>query len=144
MKILDTILNDKHILKVDPNLKYDKEQVKLFRKFINFCIDCLEIKGKFMTMLVAERERHGVKTTAFYRDDQKLLVVYSKNRMMGDIMRSIAHELTHKKQYEENRIKDVSADGADGSPIENEANAKAGEIIRKFINTDEDGNKIFA
>lgn len=143
MKILETILNEKHILKVDPELNYNKEQVRLFKIFINFCIDYLKIKGKFSTVLAAERGRYGIKTTAYYFDIQKRLVVYSKGRMLGDIMRSIAHELTHKKQYEEDRIKDVEADGADGSPIENEANAMAGEIIRKFINTHEDGSKIF-
>jgi hypothetical protein len=61
--------------------------------------------------------------------------------MLGDIMRSIAHELTHKRQYEEDRVKHPVQDV--GGEIEDEANAKAGAIIKKFIKTDEEGTKIF-
>jgi Zn-dependent peptidase ImmA (M78 family) len=48
-----------------------------------------------------------------------------------DVCRSIAHELVHHKQNLENRISDHINDG-DGSEIENEANAVAGVIIRKW------------
>jgi hypothetical protein len=45
-------------------------------------------------------------------------------------MRSLAHELVHYKQYEDREldgeIKDVGGD------IENEANAKAGELVKKY------------
>ena len=49
-------------------------------------------------------------------------------------MRSIAHELTHLKQDKEGRLQDNNHDENNeaGSPIENEANAVAGQIIRKF------------
>lgn len=144
MKIIETLVNnEKFLLKIDSELNYSNEEIALYKNFINFCITNLKINGKFIVKLITNREKHGVKTTAYYNDSKKSVVVYSKNRMIGDIMRSIAHELTHKKQYEENRIKDTVTDGADGSPIENEANAKAGEIIRKFINTVDGGNKIF-
>jgi hypothetical protein len=56
-------------------------------------------------------------------------------------MRSIAHELTHKRQYEEDRVKHPVQDV--GGEIEDEANAKAGIIIKKFIKYDEDGSKVF-
>jgi hypothetical protein len=44
----------------------------------------------------------------------------------------LAHELVHHKQNLEGRLKDAVKDGEDGSPIENEANAKAGEIVRRY------------
>ena len=42
--------------------------------------------------------------------------------------------MTHLKQDVEKRLekKDHNKNNAAGSPIENEANAKAGEIMRKF------------
>ena len=49
-----------------------------------------------------------------------------------DIMRSIAHELVHHHQNERGDLVGNAEEGADGSPIENEANAKAGEMIRIF------------
>ena len=45
-------------------------------------------------------------------------------------MRTLAHELSHHKQDLEKRLKVDS--GKTGSDIENEANAKAGEIMRKY------------
>ncbi len=44
----------------------------------------------------------------------------------------VAHELVHHKQNLEGRITNPEIDGADGSEIENEANAVAGVIIRKW------------
>jgi Zn-dependent peptidase ImmA (M78 family) len=58
--------------------------------------------------------------------------VYVKDRAVMDVCRSIAHELVHHKQNLENRISDHINDGGDGSEIENEANAVAGVIIRKW------------
>jgi hypothetical protein len=49
-----------------------------------------------------------------------------------DVCRSIAHELVHHKQNIDGRLTDIQNDGSDGSPIENEANAVAGVIIRKY------------
>ena len=58
--------------------------------------------------------------------------VLGKNRSLADIIRSIAHELVHHKQNQNGELSGNAEEGADGSPIENEANAKAGEIVRKF------------
>jgi hypothetical protein len=53
-----------------------------------------------------------------------------KDRHIMDVLRTLAHELTHHKQREENRIKPDS--GETGSAIENEANAQAGVLMRDF------------
>jgi hypothetical protein len=58
--------------------------------------------------------------------------IYAKNRAIIDICRSICHELVHHKQNLEGRLVDAVQDGEDGSEIENEANAVAGVIIRKW------------
>ena len=50
------------------------------------------------------------------------------NRHPLDILRTFAHEYVHYKQS----IKRVSMNPNPGSPSENEANAKAGEIMRKY------------
>jgi cytidyltransferase-like protein len=56
--------------------------------------------------------------------------LYVKNRNMADVLRTLAHELVHRKQDEDGRIDYAS--GNTGSEIENEANAKAGILLRKF------------
>jgi hypothetical protein len=50
------------------------------------------------------------------------------NRHPLDILRTVAHEYVHYKQS----IKRVAMNPNPGSPSENEANAKAGEIMRKY------------
>jgi hypothetical protein len=54
--------------------------------------------------------------------------VVTVGRHQMDICRTLAHELVHWKQ----RISGQELDGSDGSETENEANAVAGVILRKF------------
>jgi hypothetical protein len=50
------------------------------------------------------------------------------NRHPIDILRTLAHEYVHYKQS----IKGIIMKSNPGSPAENQANAKAGEIMRKY------------
>lgn len=52
------------------------------------------------------------------------------NRHPIDILRTLAHEYVHYKQYMEKGTYHISSRA--GSPDENQANAKAGEILRKY------------
>jgi hypothetical protein len=54
--------------------------------------------------------------------------VVSKDRHPMDVMRTVAHELVHWKQ----KVSGHEMDGSDGSATENQANAVAGAIMRKF------------
>jgi Zn-dependent peptidase ImmA (M78 family) len=47
-----------------------------------------------------------------------------------DILRTLAHEFIHYKQHMEKGLDRKSSHA--GSPTENQANAKAGEIMRKY------------
>ncbi len=98
--------------------------------FVNFTKKYLNINDDIKVALAFERTP-DLSTTAYYNLDG-FVKVYVKDRAIIDICRSIAHELTHHKQNLEGRLLDAVKDGADGSDIENEANAKAGEIIRKY------------
>jgi hypothetical protein len=78
--------------------------------------------------------RGDLKTTASYdyTSEPQIIKINGKNRALIDVLRSIGHELTHHKQYEDGRITDSKKDGESGSDIENEANAKAGYFIRIY------------
>ena len=67
------------------------------------------------------------KGTSFGEFDGTIKVV-TKDRHPMDVMRTLAHELIHWKQRTENQ----ELDGSDGSSTENDANALAGLIMRKF------------
>ena len=61
--------------------------------------------------------------------EQKIMVVVH-NRNMVDILRTLAHEMVHHMQNQDDRLDPKS--GEDGSPEENEANSLAGVIMRQF------------
>jgi Zn-dependent peptidase ImmA (M78 family) len=56
------------------------------------------------------------------------ITISNENRHPVDVLRTLAHELVHHWQ----RINGKTLDGTDGSDIENEANALAGQLMRKF------------
>lgn len=108
----------------------DEASLTSIADFTNFAKDFLGINDDIKIELAFERTEE-LKTTALY-DTRGRIAVYVKNRAIVDVCRSIAHELVHHKQKLEDRFKNVVKDGEDGSPIENEANAVAGVIIRKW------------
>jgi|GEM_PF-1462261 hypothetical protein len=143
MKLLEVLKSksDPFTLEIENGLEFPNDKLDTAKEFIQFCCDELGITGDFKCYLCHDRDKNGVTTTAFYRDKDKLVCVYAKNRMLGDVMRSVAHELVHKKQYEDDRIVKPVQDI--GGEIEDEANAIAGQLVKKFIKTKENGNRLF-
>lgn len=111
------------------NTAKDKQ---LLKKFIGFAIKELGIQ-KPPTSLTLSRDNNAAKTMhsfgSFDPNNDKIWL-YIKNRNMADLLRTLAHELVHRKQAEDGRI-DYNS-GKTGSDIENEANAQAGVLLRKF------------
>ena len=66
--------------------------------------------------------------TSFGLFDGEKIQVITLGRHQMDIMRTLAHELVHWKQQQEG----MELNGDDGSEIENQANAVAAVIMRKF------------
>lgn len=119
----------KHLLR-EGLMSQEDTVVRQVADFVNFTKEFLGIEDDIQIKLAFERTP-DLKTTAYYSLDG-LVVVYAKDRAIIDVCRSIAHELVHHKQMLEGRLLDAIKDGEDGSPIENEANAVAGVIIRKY------------
>ena len=61
-------------------------------------------------------------------NEDKVIYLSIVNRHPIDILRTLSHEMVHYKQLIEKGILKSYA----GSPAENEANAKAGKIMRKY------------
>lgn len=107
-----------------------KQDVTQLTDFINYTKKYLGIDDDIKVELAFERTP-DLTTYAYYQLGT-LVKVYVKNRNTGDIMRSLAHELVHHMQFLEGRLDNPAEQGKDGTDIENEANAKAGEIVRKW------------
>jgi hypothetical protein len=110
-----------------------KEKLNSFVKFVKEQLDL-----KTVPTISIQNHRNGLKTTANYdyTKENKVVKVCMKNRALVDVMRSIAHELVHHKQYEEGRLNGPKPPDI-GGEIEDEANAKAGQFIKMFAKQDE-------
>jgi len=109
----------------------NKEKLTAFVKFVK---NQLELKT--VPTISIKGNRDGLKTTANYdyTKENKIIKVYGKNRALVDIMRSVAHEMVHHKQFEDGRLEQRPPDI--GGEIEDEANAKAGQYIKLFAKED--------
>ena len=105
-----------------------KKKLADFVKFIKN-----ELKLKDVPTISIQNHRNGLKTTANYdyTKENKIIKVCSKNRALVDVMRSLAHELVHHKQWEDGRLNGPKPPDI-GGEIEDEANAKAGQYIKMF------------
>jgi predicted GNAT family acetyltransferase len=112
-------------------LTQDELDIRQIADFVNFCKEYLGIDDDVKVELAFKRTP-DITTTAYYDNLNRRLKVYVKNRAIIDVCRSIAHELVHHKQNIDGRFDNVENPGADGTEFENEANAVAGIIIRKW------------
>jgi hypothetical protein len=112
-------------------LTKDETDVRDVADFVNFAKDYLKIEDDVKVEL-AFKKTPDLRTTAYYNNGDKRVKIYVKDRAIIDVCRSIAHELVHHKQNISGAFEDAEDPGADGSEFENEANAVAGVIIRKW------------
>lgn len=126
----------------DKDLNYDDTKKEIIYDFIKFCCDFLKMNDKSFTVYVSSK-RNGdpITTTAAYDPQNKKCHVYGLNRATVDVCRSLAHEMTHMEQDFRGDIKGVIQDV--GGFHEDEANAKAGEIIKRFAYSNDDRMKIY-
>jgi cytidyltransferase-like protein len=101
-------------------------------EFIKFAIKNLEIQNppRNLALSYDTNKAKEMRSFGYFDPNSNKIWVYCGNRNMGDILRTLAHELVHRKQDEDGRINYES--GKTGSEIENEANAKAGVLLRDF------------
>ena len=113
----------------------DENKKEKLNNFVKFVKEQLELKT--VPTISIQNHRNGLKTTANYDypKENKIVKVCMKNRALVDVMRSIAHELVHHKQFEQGRLDVIPPDI--GGEIEDEANAKAGQFIKMFARIDE-------
>jgi hypothetical protein len=74
---------------------------------------------------------HNQNSTSFAAySPEKKIYLYVRHRHIMDVLRSLCHEMVHYRQHILNQLH--AGSGKTGSDQENEANAVAGQIMRKF------------
>jgi hypothetical protein len=128
-------------LVISKNLGLDNKKLSILQDFCKYCIAFLDITSPVKIYVVDSRELHGIKTTAYYDRSNSIIKIYGKNRALVDICRSICHELVHCSQDEQGLLVGVIQDA--GGEIEDEANARAGEVIKRFAKSSEGRKSIY-
>lgn len=109
-------------------------KIDLFReikKFADWASDFLHLEVQ--PTIVPQRSKAFAKhekSFGGYSPAEKKIYISVANRNLADVLRSLAHELIHAKQDEEERLTDDS--GMTGSFEENEANSGAGAMMRVY------------
>jgi Zn-dependent peptidase ImmA (M78 family) len=100
-------------------IRKKKNTLNDFAKFVK-----KELQIENIPTISIQNGRKELKTTANYdyTKENKIIKINGKNRALVDVMRSLAHELVHHKQWEDGRLKVRPPDI--GYEIEDEANAK--------------------
>ena len=111
----------------------DKDKTySLISEFIKFAAKELSLKQlpSGITVSYDTDKAKNNKSMGHFNPENSKVWLYVKDRTPADYLRTLAHELVHRKQAEDNRLDADS--GKTGSEIENEANAQAGVLLRKF------------
>ena len=103
------------------------------QNFIEYATERLKLKETpKVTLLSGQEYSNNQSSLGGYNPETKEIYVQIENRLGADILRTIAHEMVHRKQDEMGLVKNAMEAGKDGSPVENQAHAVAGILMREY------------
>lgn len=129
-KFAKTFLGD--VVKEDAQSSISEQSIMdLVKKFLPLAMKELKVSKLPKIILKKHVTTHDGQATfgRFVNDEEKIYVGVA-DRHPVDILRTLAHELVHFKQYVQGKMYPDA--GKTGSPIENQAHAVAGVIMRHF------------
>ena len=104
--------------------------IDALRDFLPLAVKHLKMEKLPKIKLLRDVETDHMPSFGKFSNDDRTVHLGIKNRHPNDILRTLAHEMVHYVQGEQDRLDADS--GATGSTEEDEANAEAGVIMRKF------------
>lgn len=104
--------------------------IDALRDFLPIAVGHLNLDHIPKIKLAKEMHDTHVPTFGRFENESKIITVVIDNRNIVDTLRTLAHEMVHYAQGEEHRLEADS--WHTGSPIEDEANAEGGVIMRLF------------
>ncbi len=106
------------------------ERESRVRKFVDYAVGKLKIESMPDIAVSDDKDKVRENKSMGYTIPGEGIWVYFGDRYFPDSLRTLAHELVHWRQHEEDRLEEKS--GETGSPEENEANAVAGVLLRDY------------
>ncbi len=122
----------KRVNKLDEAILPVEYKANVIAEFINYLDGKLGLNGDLPEVKISDDSNVAQEMKSFgkYTPSTNELLVVIANRNLADVLRTIAHELVHHKQRNDNKLNPDSNDT--GSEQENEANALAGVLMREF------------
>ncbi len=128
----------KHYKIVDSFTKQDELTESTFRDhetqlrhFVTWVCKKLDLDPKnFNIQFSDKKDSDDMHHTGVYHNNENVMWIYTGNRNLIDIMRTVAHELTHRRQDVEDRVEGVKT--GPGHPLEQEADAVAGTLMKLY------------
>ena len=109
-----------------------EKKTEIINDFIKFANEKLKLDNDMPEIKISydDKEAHDMKSFGKYTPETNELRVVVVNRNLADSLRTLAHELIHRKQDKQGKLNQDSNNT--GSEEENEANALAGVLLREF------------
>ena len=109
-----------------------EQKMEVINQLVAFACEYLDLGPDDVNIEISYDPTEAAEMFSFGKQTPStgIIRVVAASRNLADVLRTLAHELVHRKQQIEGRLY-VDA-GADGTEIENEANAEAAIIMRRF------------
>jgi hypothetical protein len=115
------------------NFAMNEEKQMILVDFVKYCARALELSKPCRVAFVFDKNRPKKMTsTGICEFSSRTAFIYSKNRSLIDLMRSISHELVHMKQHELNTIDLNQVIVHFASPYEDEANTIGARLMNAY------------
>ena len=108
---------------------YSEIEVETIKEFVKFLQNSVPLSKDVSVSF--DKNREGKMTTGVRRPQHHIHVLV-KNRLLIDVLRTLAHEWTHEFQHQKMGVKDTEPIQDIGGPEENMANTLSGIFIKKF------------
>jgi hypothetical protein len=105
------------------------EEIKVLKKFVTLVNSELPLKKDVSINLLPSR---NIPMTTGVRLPKGNIFVLVGNRMIIDVLRTLAHEWVHEFQYQKMGLKDNEKIQDIGGPEENMCNALSGIFVKRF------------
>ena len=109
-------------------MKLTKQNVLIIKQFAMHCIKELGLKGTIHIKL--SKHQTGMPTAGYFDPGTCRVFVAVHNRAIADVMRTLAHELTHCHQQQQGT--EFPNDDEGLQPLEDEANMMSGRLVRFY------------
>lgn len=109
---------------------FSQKEIEVIKSYISYLQENLPLKKEISLHFVDKRV--GNMTTGV-RLPKNIIRILSKDRLLIDILRTLAHEWVHEFQVQKMNVSDKKKIQDIGGPEENMANALSGVFVKKFV-----------